>query len=71
MTNEIFIMKYSSLYQDVHDGCTVSTSASIITNSEVDKSEFVDRDIDFDDWQSDDGSDMYVTVGNNGKMLRG
>ena len=49
----------------------MSTSASIVTNSEVDKSEFVDRDIDFDDWQSDDGSDMYVTVGNNGKMLRG
>lgn len=56
---------------DVHDGCTVSTSASILTNSEIDKSEFIDRDIDFDDWEDDDNEEVYVTIGPNGKMLRG
>lgn len=34
---------------DVSDGDTVSTSASVITNSSIDKSEFIDRDPDFDD----------------------
>lgn len=57
---------------DLHDGDTASTSGSIMTNSVVDKSEFPDRDIDFDDWDDDDdGSDVYVTVGKNGKILRG
>ena len=57
---------------DLHDGDTASTSGSIMTNSVVDKSEFPDRDIDFDDWEDDDdGSDIYVTVGSNGKILRG
>ncbi|KAL7532052.1 hypothetical protein ACHAWF_003997 [Thalassiosira exigua] len=56
---------------DVHDGDTASTSGSIVTNSEVDKSEFVDRDLDFNDWESDDGAEVWVAVGKNGKMLRG
>mmetsp|Transcript_20212 Transcript_20212/g.43928 ORF Transcript_20212/g.43928 Transcript_20212/m.43928 type:complete len:456 (-) Transcript_20212:878-2245(-) len=56
---------------DVHDGDTVSTSGSILTNSEIDKSEFIDRDIDFDDWEEDDGAEVWVTLGKNGKMLRG
>lgn len=58
---------------DVHDGDTVSTSGSFVTNSEVDKTEFVDRDFDFDDWdEEDDGTgDVWVTMGKNGKMLRG
>jgi len=57
---------------DLHDGDTASTSGSIMTNSVVDKSEFPDRDIDFDDWDDDDdGTDVYVTVGSNGKILRG
>ncbi|KAL7541108.1 hypothetical protein ACHAXR_010630 [Thalassiosira sp. AJA248-18] len=55
---------------DVHDGDTVSTSGSIMTNSEIDKSEFIDRDVDFDDWE-DDGTEVWVTVGHDGKMLRG
>ncbi len=58
---------------DVHDGDTVSTSGSFVTNSEIDKAEFEDRDIDFDDWdEEDDGvGEVWVTVGKNGKMLRG
>jgi hypothetical protein len=56
---------------DLHDGDTASTSGSIMTNSVIDKSEFPDRDIDFDDWEEDDGTDLYVTVGSNGKILRG
>lgn len=58
---------------DMHDGDTVSTSGSFITNSEIDKDEFVDRDIDFDDWdEEDDGTgEVWVTMGKNGKMLRG
>lgn len=56
---------------DVHDGCTVSTSASVVTNSVIDKSEFIDQDVDFDDWLSDDGMEDYITLGSNGKMLRG
>ena len=57
---------------DVHDGDTVSTSGSIMTNSEIDKSEFIDRDIDFSDWEEDDDDgEIWVTVGNSGKMLRG
>lgn len=56
---------------DVHDGDTASTSGSIMTNSEIDKSEFIDRDIDFDYWEEDDGTEVWVTVGNDGKMLRG
>ncbi|KAL9190379.1 hypothetical protein ACHAXT_007590 [Thalassiosira profunda] len=56
---------------DVRDGDTVSTSGSIVTNSEVDKSEFVDRDIDFADWEEEDDTEVWVTMGANGKMLRG
>lgn len=58
---------------DVHDGDTVSTSGSYATNSEIDKTEFVDRDIDFDDWdEEDDGNgEVWVTMGPNGKILRG
>lgn len=56
---------------DVHDGDTVSTSASVMTNSEIDKTEFADRDIDFDDWVDDDDGPEWVTMGANGKMLRG
>lgn len=56
---------------DLHDGDTVSTSGSILTNSEIDKSEFIDRDIDFDDWEEDDGTEVWVTLGKNGKILRG
>mmetsp|Transcript_34504 Transcript_34504/g.62079 ORF Transcript_34504/g.62079 Transcript_34504/m.62079 type:complete len:466 (+) Transcript_34504:157-1554(+) len=56
---------------DLHDGDTASTSGSIMTNSEIDKSEFIDRDIDFDDWESDDGDEVWVTVGKSSKMLRG
>ena len=54
---------------DVHEGDTASTSGSIVTNSEVDKSDFVDRDIDFNDWEEDNDTAEYVTVGKNGKIL--
>ena len=56
---------------DIHDGDTVSTSGSIATNSEIDKAEFIDRDIEFGDWEEDDGLQVWVTVGKNGKMLQG
>ena len=56
---------------DIHDGDTASTSGSIMTNSMIDKSEFPDRDIDFDDWEDDNDSSVYVTMGSNGKVLRG
>lgn len=56
---------------DIHDGDTASTSGSIMTNSVIDKSEFPDRDIDFDDWEDDNDSSAYVTMGSNGKVLRG
>jgi hypothetical protein len=55
----------------LHDGDTASTSGSIFTNSVIDKSEFVDRDIDFDDWEDDDASEVWETVGRDGKKLRG
>lgn len=42
-----------------------------MTNSVIDKSEFPDRDIDFDDWEDDNDSSVYVTMGSNGKVLRG
>lgn len=56
---------------DVHDGNTVSTSASLLTNSEIDKSEFRDMDIDFEDWEDEDDGEQWVTVGPNGKVLKG
>mmetsp|Transcript_6068 Transcript_6068/g.13261 ORF Transcript_6068/g.13261 Transcript_6068/m.13261 type:complete len:150 (-) Transcript_6068:302-751(-) len=56
---------------DVHDGNTVSTSASLLTNSEIDKSEFRDMDFDFEDWEDEDDGEQWVTVGPNGKVLRG
>lgn len=55
---------------DVHDGDTASTSGSFATNSEIDKAEFEDRDIDFCDWDEED-DEVWVTMGKNGKMLRG
>lgn len=56
---------------DVHDGDTASTSGSIFTNSQIDKSEFPDRDIDFNDWEEDNAAEMWVTFGANGKILQG
>ncbi len=55
---------------DVHDGDTVSTSGSLVTNSDIDKAKFEDRDIDFCDWDEED-DESWVTRGKNGKMLRG
>ena len=56
----------------IHDstGDTLSTSGSVTTNSRIDDREFRDMDEDFDDWDQDDGS-VYVTMGFNGKVLRG
>ncbi len=56
---------------DMHDGDTASTSGSIFTNSVIDKSEFVDRDVDFDDWEDDDATEVWETMGADGKKLRG
>lgn len=43
---------------DVSDGNTVSTSASLVTNSSIDKAEYVDRDEDFsgfeDNWEPEE-----------------
>mmetsp|Transcript_30363 Transcript_30363/g.34938 ORF Transcript_30363/g.34938 Transcript_30363/m.34938 type:complete len:456 (-) Transcript_30363:43-1410(-) len=40
-----------SSIHDTSDGNTVSTSASVVTNSSVDKNFYVDRDRDFDDFE--------------------
>lgn len=56
----------------MHDGNTLSTSGSILTNSEIDKAEYIDKDIDFFDWEEGvDGDQQWITMGPNGKMLRG
>ena len=59
--------------QDSHDGDTVSTSGSIMTDSEIDKAEFMDVDFDFEEWEDEDGvwDNGWVTVGDNGKELMG
>jgi hypothetical protein len=49
-----------SLVQDKHDGDTVSTSASVMTNSTIDKTDFQDRDFDFDDYE--DENEEWHTV---------
>jgi len=49
-----------SLHHDVSDGNTVSTRASIMTNSSVDKADYVDRDEDFTGFE-DEGDD-WITV---------
>lgn len=56
---------------NLHDGDTASTSGSIFTNSVIDKSEFVDRDVDFDDWEDDYAAEVWETMGGDGKKLRG
>jgi len=43
-----------SATHDESDGDTVSTSASIITNSSIDKAEYQDRDAGFDDFVDED-----------------
>ena len=43
-----------SLQHDVSDGNTVSTSGSCVTNSSIDKSEFIDRDEDFTGFEDDE-----------------
>lgn len=54
-----------SLVQDQHDGDTVSTSASIMTNSSIDKTDFQDRDFDFDDYE--DENEEWHTVPTRGR----
>ena len=49
-----------SLVHDQHDGDTVSTSASIMTNSSIDKTEFQDRDFDFNDYE--DENEEWITI---------
>ena len=49
-----------SLQHDTSDGNTVSTSASIMTNSSIDKADFIDRDEDFDDFENEEGD--WVTI---------
>ena len=44
----------NSLIHDASDGNTVSTSASIMTNSSVDKADFIDRDQDFTGFEIDE-----------------
>ena len=39
---------------DISDGNTVSTRASVVTDSSVDKGEFIDRDEDFDGFEEDE-----------------
>lgn len=47
---------YSEMH-DTSDGNTVSTRASVVTNSSIDKSDFIDRDDDFSAFDSDSDSD--------------
>lgn len=49
-----------SLHHDVSDGNTVSTRASIMTNSSVDKTDYIDRDEDFTGFEGE--SDDWHTV---------
>jgi len=45
---------------EVTEGDTVSTSASVIMNSSIDKAEYQDRDANFEDFINDD--DHWNTV---------
>jgi hypothetical protein len=54
----------------MHDGDTASTSGSILTNSQIDKSDFLDQVTDFDDWEDDGDDEVWITMGTNGKQLR-
>ena len=47
-----------SQVHDVSDGDTISTRASVVTNSSVDKSEFVDRDEDFSGFLLEEENDQ-------------
>mmetsp|Transcript_13390 Transcript_13390/g.19150 ORF Transcript_13390/g.19150 Transcript_13390/m.19150 type:complete len:582 (-) Transcript_13390:360-2105(-) len=49
-----------SVVHDSHDGDTVSTNASIVTDSSIDKTDYIDRDMDFDAYEGD-----WVTVSYN------
>eukprot|EP00557_Chaetoceros_sp_GSL56_P000688 CAMPEP_0176496030 /NCGR_PEP_ID=MMETSP0200_2-20121128/10982_1 /TAXON_ID=947934 /ORGANISM="Chaetoceros sp., Strain GSL56" /LENGTH=433 /DNA_ID=CAMNT_0017893967 /DNA_START=426 /DNA_END=1727 /DNA_ORIENTATION=- len=49
-----------SLYHDESDGDTVSTRASVVTNSSIDKTDYVDRDEDFSFYE--DVSEGWETV---------
>lgn len=49
-----------SLVHDVSDGNTVSTSGSIMTNSSIDKADFIDRDQDFEGFELDE--EEWITV---------
>ena len=54
-----------SQVHDVSDGDTVSTRSSVVTNSSVDKSDFLDRDDDFRAFEVDDidnGDSSWVNV---------
>mmetsp|Transcript_26130 Transcript_26130/g.38676 ORF Transcript_26130/g.38676 Transcript_26130/m.38676 type:complete len:482 (+) Transcript_26130:88-1533(+) len=49
-----------SLHHDVSDGNTVSTRASVVTNSSIDKTDYIDRDEDFSGFENE--SDEWNTV---------
>jgi hypothetical protein len=49
-----------SLYHDESDGDTVSTRASVVTNSSIDKADYMDRDEDFSFYE--DVSEGWETV---------
>lgn len=49
-----------SLYHDESDGDTVSTRASVVTNSSIDKTDYIDRDEDFSFYE--DVSEGWETV---------
>lgn len=51
-----------SQVHDVSDGDTVSTSASVVTNSSVDKAEYYNRDEDFGDFLEDDENEEWIEV---------
>jgi len=50
-----------SIQHDQSDGDTVSTSLSIVTNSIIDKTDYADRDEDFDQFEDDNESWTLVT----------
>ena len=53
-----------SKIHDVSDGNTVSTRGSVVTNSSIDKGDYVDRDEDFSgfDFSDDDDSNDWALV---------
>ena len=55
-----------SLEHDTSDGNTVSTRASVVTNSSIDKADYIDRDEDFDgfDEVNDLSEDSWSVVSN-------